>query len=64
MASTYVPQGTTTRLTPADEQSSANSSQKNLEQQAFQEWPNEAGVSDHLPSPFKAPAESSSSLTA
>ncbi|KAH6847634.1 carotenoid cleavage dioxygenase 1 [Chaetomium sp. MPI-CAGE-AT-0009] len=43
MGSTYVPQGTTTRLTPADLDASTKSAQKNMEQKAFHEWPNEAG---------------------
>lgn len=44
MGSTYVPQGTTTKLTPLDESASTESAYKNMEQQAFREWPNEAGV--------------------
>lgn len=44
MGSAYVPQGTTRRLTPADEAASAMAATRNLEQQAFHEWPNEAGV--------------------
>ncbi|KAK3292963.1 carotenoid cleavage dioxygenase 1 [Chaetomium fimeti] len=50
MDSTYVPQGTTTRLTPADLDASDESSRKNIEQKAFCEWPNEAGfdgLSEH-----------------
>ncbi|KAK4154961.1 carotenoid oxygenase [Chaetomidium leptoderma] len=43
MGSTYIPQGTTTRLMPADEDASSQSAQGNREQQAFHEWPNEAG---------------------
>ncbi|KAK5652829.1 hypothetical protein OQA88_9495 [Cercophora sp. LCS_1] len=35
--------GTTTRLTPADEAGSSKSAFKNMERQAFQDWPNEAG---------------------
>ncbi len=45
MALNYVPHGTTRKLTAADEAASATTSTKNLEQQAFLEWPNEAGVS-------------------
>jgi hypothetical protein len=37
-------QATTTRLTPADEAASAKAAYKNMEEQAWHEWPNEAGV--------------------
>ncbi|KAL1835557.1 hypothetical protein VTJ49DRAFT_6489 [Mycothermus thermophilus] len=43
MATPYVPQGTTTRLTPADEEASSKAAYKNMEEQAWHEWPNEAG---------------------
>ncbi|KAH6623309.1 carotenoid oxygenase [Chaetomium tenue] len=43
MASTYIPQGTTTRLTPADVEAASKSAINNMEQKAFCEWPNEAG---------------------
>ncbi|KAK3300904.1 retinal pigment epithelial membrane protein-domain-containing protein [Chaetomium fimeti] len=43
MGSPYVPHGTTTRLTPADEAASSKAAYRNMEQQAFHEWPNEAG---------------------
>ncbi|KAG7294563.1 hypothetical protein NEMBOFW57_004639 [Staphylotrichum longicolle] len=43
MGSPYVSQGTTTRLTPADEAASSEAAYKNMERQAFHEWPNEAG---------------------
>lgn len=47
--STHAPRGTTTRLTSADEAASLKSAVDNMEQKAFQEWPNEAGVSiSHL----------------
>lgn len=52
MDSTYVPLGTTTRLTPADEAASTQSARENMEQQAFNEWPNEAGVNIFLPRPL------------
>ena len=45
MSSSYIPQGTTTRLTPADLDASSKSAINNMEQKAFCEWPNEAGVS-------------------
>ncbi|KAK0753536.1 beta,beta-carotene 9',10'-dioxygenase [Schizothecium vesticola] len=43
MTSTYTPQGTTTRLTPADEAASAKEAIDNMAQEAFHDWPNEAG---------------------
>ncbi|KAK4118734.1 carotenoid cleavage dioxygenase 1 [Parathielavia appendiculata] len=43
MGSTYPPQGTTTRLTAADEDASAKAAGENVAKQAFHEWPNEAG---------------------
>ena len=46
MGSPYTPQGTTTRLTAADLDASSKSAIDNMEQKAFYEWPNEAGVSD------------------
>ncbi|KAI9150767.1 Beta,beta-carotene 15,15'-dioxygenase [Paramyrothecium foliicola] len=39
----YVPRGTTTRLTPADEAASAESAHENSKRKVFQNWPNEAG---------------------
>jgi hypothetical protein len=65
MGSTYTPQGITTRLTPADEAASIQSSGENLGKQAFLEWPNEAGVSTLFPSAVGAiirPADQMSSL--
>ncbi|KAK0641413.1 carotenoid oxygenase [Cercophora newfieldiana] len=43
MSSNYTPCGTTTRLTPADEAESLKAAYENMAQEAFQEWPNEAG---------------------
>ncbi len=43
-------QGTATKLTPADEAASFRTAQENRKRGAFQEWPNEAGVS-HLSLP-------------
>ncbi|KAL2141913.1 hypothetical protein VTI28DRAFT_1798 [Corynascus sepedonium] len=42
-ASDFTPQGTITRLTPADLGASSKAVQENLKRQAFREWPNEAG---------------------
>lgn len=44
MESNGVQQGTTTRLTAVDEASSTKSAYENMQQQAFNNWPNEAGV--------------------
>ncbi|KAK0627328.1 retinal pigment epithelial membrane protein-domain-containing protein [Immersiella caudata] len=43
MGSTYTPQGTTIRLTPADETASLKAAYCNMAQKAYEEWPNEAG---------------------
>ena len=43
MASTYVSQGTTTRLSAADVDASTKSASENIKRQAFTEWPNDAG---------------------
>lgn len=43
MASTYIPRGTTSKLSPADRDASFKASTENLKREAFTEWPNEAG---------------------
>ncbi|KAK4207025.1 carotenoid cleavage dioxygenase 1 [Rhypophila decipiens] len=43
MGSTYIPQGTTTKLSPADREASIKASTDNLRREAFTEWPNDAG---------------------
>ena len=48
----YTPQGTATRLTPADEAASFRTARENRQRGAFQEWPNEAGVSNLSRSPL------------
>lgn len=63
MTKTYIPQGTTTRLTPADEVASSESALKNITGQAFREWPNEAGVSQFKSNSSIRLAKSMSSST-
>ncbi|KAK1753200.1 Beta,beta-carotene 9 [Echria macrotheca] len=43
MTATYAPLGSTSKLTSTDEENSALSALENLKQQAFKDWPNQAG---------------------
>lgn len=49
MTEDYVPKGKITRLTPSDYEASSEAGLKNINGQAFRDWPNEAGVSRLVP---------------